>query len=203
MDWNALASEEVIAKTTAALKRRAIEVMVVEDRAQALSQLKELIPPGAEVMPGASTTLNEIGFTDYLKSGQHPYRNLMASIVAEKDAAKQMALRRQSALAEYFVGSVHAIAQSGEVVVASATGSQQGAYAYDSPHVIWVAGSQKISPSLELALRRLREYVFPLEDQRMKRAGYPGSVIGKILIVEQEFQPGRITLILVKERLGF
>jgi hypothetical protein len=42
---------------------------------------------------------------------------------------------------------VNALAGTGEPVFAN--GSQLPAYAYSSRHVIWVAGTQKIIPTLE------------------------------------------------------
>jgi L-lactate utilization protein LutC len=201
--YDAPADIERIRKTSENLESRNIKVEVVAGRQAALSRLRELIPEGAEVMTGGSTTLSEIGFTDLLKSGDHPWKNLKDEIVNEKDEKKQSELRRRSVTSEYFLGSVHAVAETGEVVVASATGSQLPAYVFASPHVIWIVGTQKITSDLDSAIKRVREYVFPLENERMKKEGYPGSMMGKLVIFEKEFVPGRITLIFVKEKLGF
>ncbi|HUV83807.1 MAG TPA: LUD domain-containing protein, partial [archaeon] len=153
---------------------------------------------------GGSETLQEIGFIDLLKSGNHTWNNLKDKIMAEKDEARQAELRIQSVLSEYFLGSVHAIAETGELVFASATGSQLPSYAYTCRNVIWVAGTQKIVPTLADAIQRVEEYVLPREDARMKREGYSGSVIGKLLIVKFEIDPNRnLKLILVPEKLGF
>ena len=169
-----------------------------------MERITGLIPQCAEVMTGSSTTLKEIGFVDFLSSGKHSWNNLKEKIVSEKDPKKQAELRKKSITSEYFLGSVHAVTQLGEVVVASATGSQLSSYVYASSNVIWAVGTQKIVPNLEEGLRRIREYVFPLEDQRMKQAGFRGSTIAKILIFEKETLPSRkITLILINEKLGF
>src|SRR3990172_6125431 len=101
------------------VKARGIKSEFVENSAEALRRLKELIPIGSEVMTGSSTTLEEIGFIDLLMSGNHAWRNLKDSLLAEKDPMKQSELRRRCALSEYFLGSVHAIAETGELVVAS------------------------------------------------------------------------------------
>jgi hypothetical protein len=72
--------------------------------------------------------------------------------------------------------------------------------------VIWVAGTQKITPTLEEALRRVREYVLPLEDQRQKSLGnQAGSRINRILIIEGEpaYLRRNLSLVLVNEVLGF
>ena len=66
-------------------------------------------------------------------------------------------------------------------------------------------GTQKITPTLTDALTRLREYVFPLENQRMADAGMGGSVLSKILILEREpaFMNRSIHVLFVPEKLGF
>jgi L-lactate utilization protein LutC len=185
------------------IKEKNINVEVLKSKEEALARIREMIPDKASVMAGGSTTLDEIGFTKILKSGKHKWNNLKEKILSEKDSEKQAALRRKSVLADYYLGSVHAVSLTGEIVIASATGSQLPAYVFSSPHVIWVVGAQKITPDLEMAIERVREYVFPLEDERMKKEGQVGSLIGKMVIFEKEFVPGRITMLLVKEKLGF
>jgi len=187
-----------------ALKGHNITPYFVNTKKEALAKIKKLIPDGGEVMTGSSTTLDQIGFVDLLKSGKHPWKNLKDAIVAEKDPAKQSELRKKSILSDYFLGSVHAITQDGQVLIASASGSQIPSYSFSSDNVIWVAGAHKIVPTLEDALIRIKDYVFPLEDKRMKSVGMFGSNISKILIFQKEIMPNRhIHLILVNEVLGF
>jgi L-lactate utilization protein LutC len=188
-----------------AVKARGITVELVETKEAALARLQTLIPAGAVVMTGGSVTLTQIGLNALLISGNHPWRNFKADLLAEKDPAKQSAMRLQGTLAEYFLGSTNAIAETGELVFASATGSQLPAYAFSSRNVIWVAGAQKIVPTLDDALRRVREYVLPMEDQRQKDMGNKGgSFIGRILIFEREpaYLQRKLVLILVNEVLG-
>ncbi len=202
--WVELADEVVMKRTSEALAGRGVHVEFLNNSEEALERLKNFIPSGVDVMTGSSTTLNEIGFVDFLKSGQHHWNSLKDKIVAEKDPQTQAELRKKSVLADYFLGSVHAVSQSGQVIIASNTGSQLAPYAYSSRNVIWVVGTQKIVSNLEEGMRRLHEYVYPLEDQRMKKAGFKGSTIGKILIFEKESLPYRtITLMFVNEKLGF
>jgi len=204
MKYNKLPIKEVIYRTMEAVKSRGITVEFVNTKGDALKRLKELIPVGAGVMTGGSTTLDQIGFVDLLKSGDHPWKNLKDEILAEKDPVKQMELRRKSVTAGYFVGSVHAVVETGEILVASASGSQIPSYVFSSDNVIWIVGAQKIVPTLEEGFRRVREYSFPLEDRRMKSIGYSGSTIGKILLFEREINPNRrVTLVFVNENLGF
>lgn len=73
-------------------------------------------------------------------------------------------------------------------------------------NVVWVVGAQKITPDLATALTRVREHVYPHENERMlaSSGGKMGSMIGKILIFEREaaFLGRTVTLLLVKERVG-
>ncbi len=193
-----------VEKTIEALNARGIQAERVASKAEAHDRLTSLIPDGASVMTAGSLTLKQIGFEERLISKDHRWNNLKDALLAEQDPVRQAKMRREASLADYFVGSVQAIAESGEVVLVSAGGSQLAPYVFSSPHVIWVAGAQKIVPDLDTALRRIREYALPIEDQRMKSLGRPGSFIGKIVIFEREpVQLGReIRLILVDEEVG-
>ncbi len=204
LKYDQLAATETVARTLPALRERGILADFIESRGLALTRIAELIPEGASVMTGASRTLEEIGFIDLLVSGKHPWNNLKNEMLAESDPARQMDLRRASVVCDFFLGSVHAITEGGEAVIASASGSQLPAYAFTARNVIWVAGSQKIVPDLESAFNRIKEYVFPLEDARMKSTGAAGSGINKTLIFSREWSPYRkIYLELVGEKLGF
>lgn len=202
--YDTLAPKETVEKTIEALKSRGIKAEYVETRKDALGRLKEYIPEGAEIMTGGSTTLDQIGFTDILISGLHKWKNLKDAILKEKNPATQMNLRKKSVTAEYMIGSVNAIVETGEILIVNATGSSFPAYSFSSDNIIWVAGTQKIVPTIEEGFKRLREYCLPLEDSRMKSIGYAGSTLGKFLLFEKEINPYRkINLIFVNEKLGF
>jgi hypothetical protein len=205
MDYTTLASEETLATLIEGLKSRNFEPVVVKDKKEALEKIKELIPQGASVMNGSSTTLHEIGFVEYLKGGAHGWKNLHAGILAETDPEKQKVLRRESLLSEYYLGSVHALSAVGELIVASNSGSQLPHIAYSSPNVILVVGTQKIMPTLEGAQTRLQEHVVPLEDQRMKSINMGGTTLNKLFhfFGEPTYTGRKIHILLVKEKLGF
>ena len=206
MNVNSVPDEKSIEVAAAAVKARGIAVEIVGTRADALERVKSIIPAGSTVMTGASLTLKEIGFEDYLISKAHPWKNLKEEIVAEKDPGKKAALRRQAVLADYFLGSVHAVAESGELVIASASGSQLGPYAFSASNVVWVVGVQKITKNLEDGIRRVKEYIMPHEDERMKAmtGGKMGTMLGKLMIIEREtpFLGRKLTLLLIREPTG-
>jgi L-lactate utilization protein LutC len=204
MSYGELPPKEIINKTIKALNDRSIITQFVETKEEAFSKLKGLIPPGSAIMQAGSTTLEQIGFVDLLISKKHPWKNLKDEILAEKDPERQWKLRKIAVMADYFIGSVQAVAQTGELVIGTEGGSQFPSYAYSSDNVIWVVGAQKIVPTLEDGIKRLREYALPLTDKRMKNLGHSGTCIGKILIIERETNPQRkVTLIFVNAKLGF
>ncbi len=205
MDYAKLAEGATLDKVVAALKERNIEAVVVDTKEQALAKIKELIPPGASVMNGSSVTLQQIGFVDYLKAGAHGWNNLHAAVLAEAEPEKQKALRRQAILSDYYLGSVHALSEAGELVIASNSGSQLPHIVYTSPNVIFVVGTQKITPTLAEAENRLRSYVVPLEDARMKSVNMGGTKLNKLVhfFGEPTYTGRTLRMILVKEQLGY
>jgi len=201
-----LVDRGLLEKTVKAVEARGITAELVETRLDALSELKKLIPPGSAVMTGASATLKEIGFEAELADQSRIWNYLKPGIFAEKDSAKQLELRRRAILADYFVGSVQAVAETGEIVAASGSGSQLAPYVYSSAHVIWIVGGQKIVPDLEAAMRRVREYCVPKVAEMAREMGRPElGALGKILVFEREmpYTSRSIHLIIVNETLGF
>jgi hypothetical protein len=112
-------------------------------------------------------------------------------------------IRKLMSAPEYMLGSVHAVTQTGSLVTASMSGSQLGPYASGAGKVIVVAGTNKIVSDLDEAFRRVEEHSLPLEDARAREAYGMGSSINKLLVVNTEITPGRTTVILVRESLGF
>jgi hypothetical protein len=202
MAWDELASEDVINKSAEALKKHGFDVTVVENGEQAKNKVLEWIPKGAEVFTATSTTSDTIGLTKELNdSGNY---NSIKKKFETMDREKQgVEMRKMGATPDWCVGSVHAVTKDGEAWIASGSGSQIPAYVYGATHVIWIVGTQKIVKNNEDAIKRVYEHSLLLESERMQRVHKaPGSHVSKLLMVEAE-RPGRIQLILVKEKLGF
>ena len=98
---------------------------------------------------------------------------------------------------------MHAVTSEGTLLVASASGSQLGQYAWGADQVIFVVGAQKLVPTVEAGReRRIFEHTLPLEDARAYAAYGMNSRVGKILEYHQE-DPGRIHIVIVREAVGF
>lgn len=199
MDYNTLAAKETLEKVVGELVKRHVEAVVVTNGVEALAKIKESIPAGASV------TLEQIGFVDYLKEEEHGWNNLHKVIVEEKDPVKQFALRKEALSSEYYLGSVHALAETGEFVIASNSGSQLPHIVFSSPNLIFVVSTKKIVPTLSDAMKRLMEHVVPLEDGRLRKQYGVGTAVNKIVTFENEnpMMGRKVRMILVNEDLGF
>ena len=205
MEFNTLASQEDVDKAVAAMAPRGFKAVVVKSGADALEEIKKHIPAGASVMNGASVTLEQIGFVEYLKSGTHGWNNLHQGVLEEKDPVKQAELRRHSVVSGYYLGSAHALSQTGEILIASNTGSQLPHLAYTSPNLILVISTKKITPTLSDAMERLEKHVIPLEDVHMQQKYGVGTAHNKTLILhaESSMTKRNVVVLLVQEDLGF
>ncbi len=205
MDHAALATQEELDRTLSALRENGFHPEVVATKEEALARVKGLIPVGASVMNGASKTLEQIGYIDYLKVGEHGWNNLHANILAETDNDKQAELRKYSVVSDFYLGSAHVITEKGEIVIASNSGSQLPHLAYTSPNVVLVVSTKKLAPSLTEAFDRIETHIVPLEDVRMKEVYGFGTLHAKTLILHKEngAMGRQVRLIFVKEDLGF
>jgi len=205
MNYDTPASKESLDNTVKALKEKHYHVFVTQNGLEALEKIKTLIPKGVSVMNGSSKTLQEIGYSDYLKTGQSGWNDLHAKVDAESDPVKRAEIRKTTIFSDFYLGSIHAITEDGQMVIASNTGSQIPHLASTSPNLILVIGTQKIIQDVNAGIKRIEDYIFPLEDKRLKELYGVGTMISKILIFRNEnARLGRkINVILVNEKLGF
>ena len=196
------ADEAAILRTVAALQSRNVEAVVAEDGDDARQKLIAMIPDGAEVFKSTSETLDTIGYSDYFNQTDR-YKNLNREMAAETDREQQRELRRLASVAEYYIGSVHAVAETGEVIVASGSGSQLGAYVYGAKQVVWVVGVQKICPNLTEAIAQVRGFSVERHHQWAEESGRTAGPMGKLMIFENEQAPGRVRMVLIKEAVGW
>ena len=200
--YGTMADDTRVRRAAAALERNGITVLRAANAGEAKRIVLGLIPDGSHVHHGASQTLDVSGISDEIdKSGRYePVRPRMFSMDRHTQADE---IRHISASPDVMLGSVHAVTESGSLVTASFGGSQLGPYVSGAGRVILVVGTQKIVSDLEEGLRRIDEYAFPLEDARAQAAYGIHSGVSKVLIINREIVPGRITVVFVDEVLGF
>ena len=200
--FSRVATRDQIRAVASALEGNGITCIVVDSAEEARKVVQSTLPVGAEVYNNTSDTLEVIGVAqDIERSGLYqPLRPRLYQMDREMQGRE---MRQLSASPDWVVGSVHALTEEGSLLVASASGSQLGPIASGAGHVVLVVGAQKIVPDLDTGLRRIDEYCFPLEDRRARLAYGVPSGVNNVLVINKVVTPGRITVILVNESLGF
>ena len=201
VDFTLPASETELEAVAARLRERNFEVVIVQSSADVKAAVMGRIPEGATVHSGKSKTLEEAGlFKELMESERYDFIRRRTSKLDRKTQGDE--IRKLGAAPDFMLGSVQAVTESGQLVVASASGSQIGPYASGAGKLILVIGSQKIVPDVDTALRRINEHVFPYEDARLRETIGVGTKLTRWLVIEQDYYPGRTTIILVRESTG-
>ena len=189
-------------RAAAALAAHGFTVEILNDAAAARVRIKDLIPAGASVFTGASETLRIAGIEEDINAGGR-YDAIRARGQAMNRATQLAEIWRLMSTPDVIMGSVHAVTETGSLVIASASGSQLPGYAGGSLRAIWVVGAQKVVPDLSSALRRVEEHCLPLESDRAMNVYGKPSAINRLLILNAEPQPGRGIVLLLREAIGF
>ena len=198
--WGTRADDLRVKRTMAALEANGITVLRAPDAAVAKRIVLDLIPDASAVHQGASQTLDVLGITSEIEKSGRALRPRIWSMDRQTEADE---IRRLGAAPDVMLGSVHAVTETGSLLAASMSGSQLGPYVSGAGRVIFVVGTQKIVPDLEQGLLRINEYAWRLEDARAQAAYGIHSAVNKVVIINREITPGRITVVLVDEVLGF
>jgi hypothetical protein len=197
-----VADDARVKRAAAALQATGMNVIRAADVAEAKRVVLDLIPDGSQVHHGASESLDVTGIAHEIEtSGRYePVRPRIGNMDRSSQADE---IRRLTSSPDVMLGSVHAVTETGALLTASMGGSQLGPYVSGAGRVILVVGTQKIVSDVEEGLRRIYDYSFPLEDARAQAAYGIHSAVNKILIINREIIPDRITVVLVDEVLGF
>jgi len=196
------APTEHLERAASALAAHGFAVEILDDAAAARARVKDLIPEGASVFTGASETLRRSGIEEDINtSGRY---DAVKSRAGTLDRVRDLdEIWRLMSTPDVIVGSVHAVTETGSLVVASASGSQLPGYAGGAARAIWIVGAQKVVPDLPTALRRVEDHCLPLESARVQAAYGQPSAINRLLVLNAEPNPGRGTVLLLREAIGF
>lgn len=204
--YGKLAPETALTETKKALEAKKVNVQIFDKPTEALEFLKKLVPAGKSVGNSHSTTLEEIGFVEFLKT-EKSWVNLHVKIFSEPDHSKHGKLYRDMHAADFYFSSATAISQQGDILAADLTGTKVGAFNHAAGHLVLVCGTQKIVPTFADAVKRTEEFCLPLESARARIAyKVPGSAIGNLVSIRNPnpFLPNpRVTVVFVKQQLGY
>lgn len=150
-----------------ALKKRGFESYFFETKDQAKNFISDIIKAQETVGVGGSMTLrDETGIVEMLrKRGNYVCDHLEAS----GDPSKRLELKRQQRSMDVFLSSVNALTSEGILINLDGGGNRVAGMCCGPKRVIIVAGTNKITDSLDLGIRRTRHQAAVLNALRLKR----------------------------------
>ena len=189
-------------RAATALTAHGFTVEILDNVVAARTRIKDLLPEGASVFTSASETLRLSGIDEDINTSGR-YQAVKPRVLAMDRVASADDIRRLLASPDFVVGSVAAVTETGSLVLASGSGSQLPANAGGAAHAVWIVGAQKVVPDLSTALRRVEEHALPLENARAQAVYGMPSAVNRLLILNAEPHPGRGTVLLLREAIGF
>ncbi|RJP21825.1 MAG: lactate utilization protein [Candidatus Abyssobacteria bacterium SURF_5] len=203
---------DTIQKTVDALTANNIECILVQTKQEALAKTLEMIPEGSTVGLGGSVTVEQVGLLERLRSGKY---TLYDQYEAGIDMPENMKRRKQGLTAQFFVAGTNAITSDGQLVNVDGLGNRVAAQAFGPEKVILIAGTNKIVKDVHDAFDRLQNVAAPTNAKRVnymtpcQETGVcidcdsPMRICNIYTIIRRMMFPGRLTVILVNESLGY
>ena len=184
-----------------ALRANGFTVHVAADGVDGRRIALGLIAPGSRVMTMRSATLEALGIWKAVEESPDLV-SVRRELAASGEPPGSRRLRELVAGADVALGSVHAVTRQGELLIASASGSQFGPYAASATRVVLVVGSHKLVEDHAEGIERIEHYSLPLEDRRIQAAAGQHSMVSGILWLRRD-PLHRVHVVLVPEAVGF
>ncbi len=197
------------------LNDHSFDAIYAQTVADAKKVLTEKLPEGATIAVGGSVTLNSTGIMDEII--RNPKYNFIDRFHADS-YEHMLDLYREGLTSDVFVSSVNAITKQGQLICMDCTGNRISSIIFGPKKVVIIAGVNKVCDTLEDGLKRVRE-IAPLNARRLPHKNAACFEDGKchrdvcknkdrvcnnIGIVDGcYYNPGRITVIIVPEDLGY
>lgn len=213
-----------IKRTMENLEKNGMKALYAPDKESALSLLRSLLVPGQTIGAGGSVTLSQIGAIDLIRDPKYRFFDRY-----EKGLTREQVLPilKQAETADTFIGSTNALTETGLLYNVDGHGSRLGAYIFGPSKVIIVAGYNKIVPTIEDAIVRVKTISAPANAIRLgydtycakhghcinmgldrnnmmfPASGACDSNLCNSAVVIGRQRPGRTTVIIVGEQLGY
>ena len=191
--------------------KRGIDAYYCEDSIEAVRKILELIPKDTSVTWGGSRTLSEIGLLDALKKGSYK----LIDRASAKSPEETRALYSRIVCADYFLMSTNAFTTDGVMVNIDGNGNRVACLITGPAHVIIVTGMNKVTKTIQEAIDRIRTAATSPNCVRLglktpcastglcANCQSPDSICCQIVITRRSRHPGRITVVMIGEELGF
>jgi hypothetical protein len=196
------------------LKKRNMNGSYHRTVAEAIKEICKLIPPKASVALGGSVSVMQSGLLDSLRSMNIDLLDRYKPGISAEEV-EQVMLRGMSA--DILVASCNAITADGKLLNEDGRGNRVAGLIFGPKKVILMVGVNKIVPSLQDGLTRIKDIAAPLNcirlgyDTPCTRTGFcdddnchaPARMCSQLTIIESNRVKDRLNIFLVGEELGY
>lgn len=199
-------------RTAEALRRNNMSCECVENAAEALDLVQDMLDEGCTVAVGGSMSLFEAGVIDELRAGDYHFLDRYDKTLSP-ERIKQ--LHHEVFSADVFITSTNAVTENGELYNVDGNGNRVAAMLYGPESVIVLVGCNKIVKDLDEARARVEAVAAPANAVRLS-TNTPCRAAGKCMhchsedricadyvVMARQRTPGRVKVILVAEELGY
>jgi len=191
------------------LRKNGFDVIEVATAGEALEIAKGFVEPQMHIGLGGSTTVQQIGLLEWLTQQEEIQlsNQYEVGITMEENLER----RRQGMISDLYITSCNAITQKGELVNADGDGNRVAAQIFGPRKVLLIASKNKIVESVKEGFGRIRGIAAPKNIERMnakaismgKEPRYNEDNIANKFVFITADKPGRTTIIIVGEELGY
>lgn len=198
-----------------ALLKNNFNCKIVESTIEASTIIKELI---REMQPQTvsyadSETLRSTGILEYCNDCDE--FTFIDTFNHAESFREQIARKREALSADLFLTGTNAVTLDGILVNLDMIGNRIEGITFGPRKVILTIGVNKIVPDIHAAFKRIREHAAPknaarhpelktpcIETGRCMDCSSPTRICNNWSITERSYPKGRITVILINEKLG-
>ena len=153
-----------ISRTIENLGKNGIKGVYVPTGKEALALLETLLVPGETIGVGGSVTLDQIGALELIRNPKYRFIDRYEKGL---DAETLHIKRQQCVMADTFVTGTNTITEEGALYNIDGTGNRLCALVFGPKRVIIIAGYNKIVPTMEDAMLRIKNVCAPANAIRL------------------------------------
>lgn len=152
-----------IEKTIENLKKNNMAAYYVENSAEVVKLVEELLTEGETISCGGSVTLAQSGVFALMQSGRYNFLDRSRAKSPEETAE----IYRKTFYADTFLTSANALTEEGELVNVDGNCNRISAITFGPKSVIVVVGANKIVSNVTEGFKRIKEIAAPLNTKRL------------------------------------
>ncbi|MGN1115489.1 MAG: lactate utilization protein [Candidatus Ornithomonoglobus sp.] len=207
------ANERRIADLIEVLKENKFDAVMAKDSDDARRIVMDMIPEGSTIAVGGSVTLNETGILDEIRKPEYRFIDRYNT----KSFEEMLDKYREGYTADVFVSSTNAVTMDGALVNIDCTGNRTSQIVFGPKKVIIVAGVNKIVDTVDEGIKRAKK-IAPMNARRITHKTpcatddcikcsncHSDARICNVtsIVTGCHYFPGRITIVMVPEELGY